>query len=302
MGPIVATHSACRRLTLEQLITRFVLHQAQRALQDRTSANDIELKQFGMSMLLLLTEVCVPRTARLFLHSASRRLVGRSFAQDLPFFVLSTILLIRTLNRKDDAAVLAPNRFCSAEYDTRSFILLFLNTMKTVVMLATKLVNLKSLPSIWSKRLKLQAEKGKLAQRVARLEGAEMATLASAAPADDDASAESPQDAAPADDGSAQLSENRCNVAAGSKVLNSSLDLGSPANALTASDPTMMSKQQVNLQMLACSQPAPGLAAVAEAHRCSHSGFGKEQRTKQTTYIDVDCALDRNLSEVLSRL
>ena len=57
--------------------------------------------------------------------------VGRSFAQDLPFFVLSTILLIRTVNRKDDAAVLAPNRFCSAEYDTRSFILLFLNTMKT---------------------------------------------------------------------------------------------------------------------------------------------------------------------------
>ena len=169
--------------------------------------------------------------------------VGRSFAQDLPFFVLSTILLIRTVNRKDDAALLS--RFCSAEYDTRSFILLFLNTMKTVGMLATKLVNLKSLPSIWSKRLKLQAEKGKLAQRAARLEGAEMATLASAAPANDDASAESPQDAAPADDGSAQLSENRCNVAAGSKVLNSSLDFGSPANALTASDPTMMSKQQV---------------------------------------------------------
>jgi hypothetical protein len=57
-----------------------------------------------------------------------------------------------------------------------------------------------------------------------------------------------------------------------------------------------------NLQMFACSQPAPGLAAVAEAHRCSHSGSGEEQRTKQTTYIDVDCALDRNLSEVLSRL
>jgi hypothetical protein len=139
--------------------------------------------------------------------------VGRSFAQDLPFFVLSTILLIRTVNRKDDAALLS--RFCSAEYDTRSFILLFLNTMKTAGMLATKLVKLKSLPSIWSKRLKLQAEQGKLAQRVARLESAEMAALASAAPADDDACAESPQGAAPADNGSAQPPEHRCTVAVG---------------------------------------------------------------------------------------
>ncbi len=194
-------------------MTRFVLHRAQRALRDRKSANDVELKQFGMSMLLLLTEVCVPRTARLCLHSASRQL-ARSFAQDLPFFVLSTILLIRTVNRKDDAAVLAPNRFCSAEYDTRSFILLFLNTMKTAGMLATKLVKLKSLPSIWSKKLKLQVEQGKLAQRVARLESVEMAALAAAAPAEDDASAELPQDAAPADGGSAQTPEHRCTVAA----------------------------------------------------------------------------------------
>ena len=56
MGPIVTTHSACQRLTLEQLMTRFVLHQAQRKMQDRTRANDIKLKQFGMSLLLLLTE------------------------------------------------------------------------------------------------------------------------------------------------------------------------------------------------------------------------------------------------------
>jgi hypothetical protein len=140
---------------------------------------------------------------------------GCWFAQDLPFFVLSTILLIRTVNRKDDAAELAPNRFCSAEYDTRTFILLFLNTMKTAGMLATKLVKLKSLPSIWSKRLKLQAEKGKLAQRVARLESVETAALASAAMADDDTSAESPQKAAPADGGCAQPPEHRCSVTAG---------------------------------------------------------------------------------------
>jgi hypothetical protein len=212
MGRIVTTHSACQRLTLEQLMTRFVLHRAQRALHDRTSANDVELKQFGMSMLLLLTEVCVPRTA--WLSALRESAVGRSFAQDLPFFVLSTILLIRTVNRKFDAAVLAPNRFCSPQYGT-NFILLFLNTMKTAGMLATKLVKLKSLPSIWSKRLKLQAEQGKLAQRVARLESVEMAALAAAAPADDDdACAEGAQGAAPAVGGSAQPPEHRGTVAA----------------------------------------------------------------------------------------
>jgi hypothetical protein len=54
-GPPV-TRTTRRWLTLEQLMTRFVLHQAQRKMQDRTRANDIKLKQFGMSLLLLLTE------------------------------------------------------------------------------------------------------------------------------------------------------------------------------------------------------------------------------------------------------
>jgi hypothetical protein len=124
--------------------------------------------------------------------------------------------------------VLDSNRFCSAEYDTRSFILLFLNTMKTAGMLATKLVKLKNLPRIWSKRQKVEAQKATLAQRVARLETVEMAALASAAPVDDDASGESsqavapanggavaPQDAAPADRGSSQPPASRCDAAAG---------------------------------------------------------------------------------------
>jgi len=34
-----------------------MLHTRQTALQERVSANDIELKQFCMSLLLLLTEV-----------------------------------------------------------------------------------------------------------------------------------------------------------------------------------------------------------------------------------------------------
>jgi hypothetical protein len=55
-GPTVALPTR-RRLTLAQLAARFVLHTRQKALQERASANDIELKQFCMSLLLLLTEV-----------------------------------------------------------------------------------------------------------------------------------------------------------------------------------------------------------------------------------------------------
>jgi hypothetical protein len=55
-GPTVALPSR-RRLTLAQLAVRFMLHTRQTALQERVSANDIELKQFCMSLLLLLTEV-----------------------------------------------------------------------------------------------------------------------------------------------------------------------------------------------------------------------------------------------------
>jgi hypothetical protein len=131
--------------------------------------------------------------------------VGCSLAQDVPFFVLATILLIRTVDRKDDAAMQAPNRFCSVEYDTGSYKFLVLNTMKTAAMLATKLVKLKLLPSIWSKRKGLRAEKEKMAQSLAGLEHVEdqleMAELAATAPADDDASVDSSQDAAPTDGG-----------------------------------------------------------------------------------------------------
>jgi hypothetical protein len=109
------------------------------------------------------------------------------------------------VDRKDDAAMQAPNRFCSVEYDTGSYKFLVLNTMKTAGMLATKLVKLKQLPSIWSKRQALQAEKEELAESLACLENVEnqleMAALVATAPADDDASVDSLQDAASTDGG-----------------------------------------------------------------------------------------------------
>jgi hypothetical protein len=132
--------------------------------------------------------------------AALRESVVGWLAQDLPFFVLSTILLIRTLNRRDDPALLPSSRLCSAEYDG-SYVLLILNTLKTAGMLATKLMKLEKLPTLWSKRQALQAEKEKLARHVARLENVELAALAGTAPADDGASTDSLQDAAPSDDG-----------------------------------------------------------------------------------------------------
>ncbi len=46
-----------RRQTFEQLAERFLLRKRHQAHQERASAHDIEVKQFGMSLLLLLTEV-----------------------------------------------------------------------------------------------------------------------------------------------------------------------------------------------------------------------------------------------------
>ena len=111
---------------------------------------------------------------------------GALAAQDLPFFTLGMIILVRTVQRKDDVAELASNRFCSTDYDTGSYVVIILNTMKTAGMLATKLVKLRSLPDLWEKRQALQAEADKLDQRQAQLESLETAAMAGTESADDD--------------------------------------------------------------------------------------------------------------------
>ena len=67
-----------RRQTFEQLAERFLLRKRHQAHQERASANAIEVKQFGMSLLLMLTEVGAASQwrRRLWLHSANRLLVG----------------------------------------------------------------------------------------------------------------------------------------------------------------------------------------------------------------------------------
>ena len=107
-------------------------------------------------------------------------------AQDLPFFTLGTILLVCTVERKDDVAELASNRFCSTEYDTGSYVVIVLNTMKTAGMLATKLVKLRTLPDLWEKRRTLQVEADELDQRLAQLESLETAAADGTESADDD--------------------------------------------------------------------------------------------------------------------
>ena len=67
------THRARKQMLWQQLAQRIVVQRAQLAHQERTSANDIELKHFGMSMLLLLTEVSSQRAGR---RSAPRRSVA----------------------------------------------------------------------------------------------------------------------------------------------------------------------------------------------------------------------------------
>jgi hypothetical protein len=149
----------------------------------------------------------------------------------------------------------APNRFCSVEYDTGSYKFLVLNTMKTAGMLATKLVKLKQLPSIWSERQALQAEKEELAQSLACLENVEnqleMAALAASAPADNDASVDSLQYAASTDDGS--------NTAPAAPALGASV----PAHVAAAGGAHNIAASAPVLALTRSSAPAPA-PALAE--------------------------------------
>ena len=143
--------AGARRPLFSQIVQRYVLHEAQAKHKERALANDIELRHFGMSMLLLLME-------------------------DVPFFVMKTVLLVRTVYQKDDVAVLASKKFCSAGYDTGAYVFILLDTMKSAGMLATKLMKVKAFPGLLAKRRVLQAKALKLAQRASELTADMIAT------------------------------------------------------------------------------------------------------------------------------
>ena len=89
--------------------------------------------------------------------------------EDVPFFVMKTVLLVRTVYQKDDVAVLASKKFCSAGYDTGAYVFILLDTMKSAGMLATKLMKVKAFPGLLAKRRVLQAKALKLEQRASEL-------------------------------------------------------------------------------------------------------------------------------------
>ena len=136
------------------LVRRFVLHRDGQKHKERAFATDTEAKHLGMSMMLLL-------------------------AEDVPFFVIKTVLLVRTVYEKDDVAML--KRFCSASYKTGPYVFILLDTMKTAGMMATKLMKARSVPAVWAKRRALQAEARTLALRLEEIAALEMAALSTTA-------------------------------------------------------------------------------------------------------------------------
>jgi hypothetical protein len=132
------------------LVHRFVLHRDRQKHNEKAFATEIEAKHLGMSMMLLL-------------------------AEDVPFFIIKTVLLVRTVYEKDDVAVL--KRFCSASYKTGPYVFILLDTMKTAGMMATKLMKVRSFPALWAKRRALQAEARTLALRLEEIAALEMAAL-----------------------------------------------------------------------------------------------------------------------------
>ena len=79
----------------------------------------------------------------------------------MPFCVLNTILLERTVRSRNDATLLPAQRLCSDEYDT-SFLMLLLVLLTSVGMLVYKAMHLLALPRVWAEHERLAAEAAEL--------------------------------------------------------------------------------------------------------------------------------------------
>ena len=75
----------------------------------------------------------------------------------MPFCVLNTILLDRTVRSRNDLTLLHAQRLCSDEYDT-SFLMLLLVLLTSVGMLVYKAMHLLPLPRVWAEHERLAAE------------------------------------------------------------------------------------------------------------------------------------------------
>jgi hypothetical protein len=75
----------------------------------------------------------------------------------VPFCVLNTILLDRTVRSRNDETLLPAQRLCSDEYDT-SFLMLLSVLLTSVGMLVYKAMHLLPLPRVWAEHKRLAAE------------------------------------------------------------------------------------------------------------------------------------------------
>jgi hypothetical protein len=89
--------------------------------------------------------------------------------QDVPFCVLNTILLDRTINRRHDLNLSPTQRLCSDEFKT-DFLLLLLVLLTSVAALVWKLMHLPALPRLWAEHRQLAEEAVELAQHLAAME------------------------------------------------------------------------------------------------------------------------------------
>jgi hypothetical protein len=81
--------------------------------------------------------------------------------QDVPFCVLNTILLERTVRSRNSPKLLPAQRLCSDEYDT-SFLMLLLVLLTSAGMLVYKAMHLVALPRVWAEHERLAAEAAEL--------------------------------------------------------------------------------------------------------------------------------------------
>jgi hypothetical protein len=130
--------------SLHWLVKRYVLHRAQVKHQEGLRAYRISLSHFYVAMMLLLLE-------------------------DLPFFTIGTIQLIRSLRDRNNQMIIDEHRLCSAGYNV-NFNLVLLNTLKSAGMFAIKLHKLQGFPPLLQQKQALRKAQHHLHELAAELE------------------------------------------------------------------------------------------------------------------------------------
>jgi hypothetical protein len=130
--------------SLHWLVKRYVLHRAQVEHQEGLRAYRISLSHFYAAMMLLLLE-------------------------DLPFFTIGTIQLIRSLRDRNNQMIIDEHRLCSAGYNV-NLNLVLLNTLKSAGMFAIKLHKLQGFPPLLQQKQALRKAQHHLHELAAELE------------------------------------------------------------------------------------------------------------------------------------